>query len=124
MTYKIQIDQDNVSLKRTISPDCKSEYQLNSKIVTKHELDNLLDCAGLSRTNPYFIIQQGSINFNVTSFYPLIGKISKIAQMNEEELYSVLQEIIGIKQYETKKNDAVKFLTETSKIIIKFYNLS
>jgi hypothetical protein len=43
-----------------------------------------------------------------------LGKISKIAQMNEKELYNLLQEIIGTNQYEQKKTESIKYLDETS----------
>jgi len=35
--------------------------------------------------------------------------------MTEEEIYELLQEITGIKQYKLKKEESLKFLSETSR---------
>lgn len=52
-----QLNDDLISLKRVITPDKKSEHRLNDKVLTKHELDNILNCCGLSSDNPYYAIQ-------------------------------------------------------------------
>ncbi len=40
----------------------KDEYYLDKKHVTKHDVINLLESAGFSRSNPYYIVQQGRVN--------------------------------------------------------------
>ena len=38
-----------------------------------------------------------------------------MTNMTEEEIYELLQEITGIKQYEIKKEESLKYLAETAK---------
>lgn len=38
-----------------------------------------------------------------------------MTNMSEEEIYELLQEITGIKQYYQKKEESLKYLNETSK---------
>ena len=38
-----------------------------------------------------------------------------MTNMTEEEIYELLQEITGIKQYEIKKEESLKYLGETAK---------
>ena len=49
-----------VSIKRTMTSR-KDKYQLDGKHVTKSDITNLLESAGISRLNPYYNIQQGKI---------------------------------------------------------------
>lgn len=58
----VQIDSTEVRLRRNISLT-KSDYLLNGKHVTPDDVMNLLESAGLSRSNPYYIVQQGKVRF-------------------------------------------------------------
>ena len=49
-----------LSLKRTIGLK-KDEYSLDKKTVTKGEVLNLLESAGFSRANPFYIVPQGRV---------------------------------------------------------------
>jgi structural maintenance of chromosome 3 (chondroitin sulfate proteoglycan 6) len=51
---------DEVTLRRTIGLK-KDEFFLNRKRVTKQEVQSILEGAGFSKSNPYFIVQQGKI---------------------------------------------------------------
>jgi structural maintenance of chromosome 3 (chondroitin sulfate proteoglycan 6) len=50
-----------VRLRRTIG-DKKDEYTLDRKSATKAEVMNLLESAGFSRSNPYYIVPQGRVS--------------------------------------------------------------
>ena len=50
-----------MTLRRTIGLK-KDEYFLDQKHVTKADVMNLLESSGFSRSNPYYIVQQGKIN--------------------------------------------------------------
>ena len=68
----LQVDSAEVRLRRTISLN-KSEYLLNGRHVSADDVMNLLEAAGLSRANPYYIVQQGKaptsfIRFSFKSF--------------------------------------------------------
>jgi structural maintenance of chromosome 3 (chondroitin sulfate proteoglycan 6) len=52
--------REEVVLRRTIGLK-KDEYALDRKSVTKSEVMNLLESAGFSRSNPYYIVPQGRV---------------------------------------------------------------
>lgn len=56
-----QIEKDEVSLRRVIGSK-KDQYFLDKKNVTKNDVMNLLESAGFSRSNPYYIVKQGRVS--------------------------------------------------------------
>lgn len=52
--------KDEVILRRTIGLK-KDEYSLDKKSVSKADVMNLLESAGFSRANPYYIVPQGRV---------------------------------------------------------------
>ena len=48
-------------LRRTIGLK-KDEYSLDTKSASKAEVMNLLESAGFSRSNPYYIVPQGRVS--------------------------------------------------------------
>lgn len=58
--FFFQIDKDEVYLRRVIGSK-KDQYFLNKKIVTRNDVMNLLESAGFSRSNPYYIVKQGKV---------------------------------------------------------------
>lgn len=48
-------------LRRTIGQK-KDEYSLDRKSATKAEVHNLLESAGFSESNPYYIVPQGRVS--------------------------------------------------------------
>ena len=50
-----------VVLRRTIGHK-KDEFFLHRKRAAKNEIRSLLEGAGFSKSNPYFIVQQGKVN--------------------------------------------------------------
>jgi len=55
-----QIDKDEVFLRRVIGAK-KDQYFLNKKMVPRSDVMNLLESAGFSRSNPYYIVKQGKV---------------------------------------------------------------
>ena len=67
LTSSALIDSaDEVSLRRVIGSK-KDQYFLDKKMVTKTDVMNLLESAGFSRSNPYYIVKQGKINQMATA---------------------------------------------------------
>eukprot|EP01091_Cochliopodium_minus_P018569 TRINITY_DN7562_c0_g2_i1.p1 TRINITY_DN7562_c0_g2~~TRINITY_DN7562_c0_g2_i1.p1 ORF type:complete len:1104 (+),score=513.18 TRINITY_DN7562_c0_g2_i1:23-3313(+) len=95
---RFPVDKDEVTLRRTIGLK-KDEYFLNRKHTTKSDIVNLLETAGFSRSNPYYMVQQ--------------GKILSLADMSEEATLGLLKEVAGTKVYEKKKEESEKILLET-----------
>ena len=50
-----------MSLKREITSS-KDVFYLNGKSITKEQVLNTLESAGLSKVNPYYIIRQGRVS--------------------------------------------------------------
>lgn len=52
---------NELTLRRTIGVK-KDEYSLDRKSVTKQEVMDMLEAAGFSRSNPYYIVPQGRVS--------------------------------------------------------------
>uniref|UniRef100_A0A0E0CF24 SMC hinge domain-containing protein n=1 Tax=Oryza meridionalis TaxID=40149 RepID=A0A0E0CF24_9ORYZ len=77
---RIPVDKEEVRLRRTVASK-KDEYYLDGKHVSKTEVMNLLESAGFSRSNPYYVVQQ--------------GKIASLTLMKDSERLDLLKEIGG-----------------------------
>ncbi|WZY89829.1 hypothetical protein YC2023_046564 [Brassica napus] len=80
---RIPVDKEEIRLRRTIGLK-KDEYFLDGKHITKNEVMNLLESAGFSRSNPYYVVQQ--------------GKIASLTLMKDPERLDLLKEIGGNKR--------------------------
>jgi structural maintenance of chromosome 3 (chondroitin sulfate proteoglycan 6) len=85
-------------LRRTIGQK-KDEYSLDRKNATKTEVQQVLESAGLSRSNPYYIVPQ--------------GRVTALTNMKDPERLSLLKEISGSNVYETRRTDSLRLLTDT-----------
>lgn len=99
-SYDIQVDRTEVSLKRTIGLK-KDEYFLDNKHVSKSEVVSLLESAGLSRSNPYYIVQQ--------------GQVRRLIKMKDSERLELLKEIAGTRTYDERRKESKKIMAETDK---------
>lgn len=84
-------NSDEVVLRRTIGPK-KDEFFLQRKRATKAEIASLLEGAGFSKSNPYFMIQQ--------------GKIQDICTMRDNERLALLKQVAGTTVYDEKKQES------------------
>eukprot|EP00252_Welwitschia_mirabilis_P018814 TRINITY_DN4209_c0_g1_i1.p1 TRINITY_DN4209_c0_g1~~TRINITY_DN4209_c0_g1_i1.p1 ORF type:complete len:1207 (-),score=328.66 TRINITY_DN4209_c0_g1_i1:370-3990(-) len=95
---RIPVDKGEVHLRRTIGLK-KDEYFLDRKHITKTEVMNLLESAGFSRSNPYYVVQQ--------------GKIASLTLMKDSERLDLLKEIGGTRVYEERRKESLKIMQET-----------
>lgn len=95
---RLPVDADEVVLRRTVGVK-KDEFFLNRKHITKSDVVHLLESAGFSRANPYYIVQQ--------------GKVNALALMKERERLELLKEVAGTKVYEERRLESLKILHET-----------
>jgi structural maintenance of chromosome 3 (chondroitin sulfate proteoglycan 6) len=93
-----KIEREEVTLRRTIGLK-KDEYFLDSKHVSKADVMNLLESSGFSRSNPYYIVQQ--------------GKIVQLATMRDAERLNLLKEVAGTKVYDDRRAQSVQILEDT-----------
>ncbi|KAH8653434.1 putative chromosome segregation protein SudA [Xylariales sp. PMI_506] len=90
---------EEVVLRRTITLK-KDEYSIDKKVTTVKEVDNLLESAGFSKSNPYYIVPQ--------------GRVTALTNMKESERLALLKEVAGTQVYEDRRAESLKIMTETN----------
>jgi len=88
-----------VILRRTIGLK-KDEYSVDKKVVTKTDVKNLLEAAGFSSSNPYYIVPQ--------------GRVTALTNMKESDRLTLLKEVAGTHVYESRRTESLKIMTETN----------
>ncbi|KAK9452229.1 RecF/RecN/SMC [Limtongia smithiae] len=91
--------RDEVVLRRTIGLK-KDEYSLDRKSASKSDVMNLLESAGFSRSNPYYIVPQ--------------GRITALTNAKDAERLALLKEVAGTQVYEQRRAESLKVMTESS----------
>ncbi|KAJ5908797.1 Chromosome segregation protein SudA [Penicillium taxi] len=86
-------------LRRTIGLK-KDEYTLDRKNATKNDVMNLLESAGFSRSNPYYIVPQ--------------GRVTALTNMKDSERLVLLKEVAGTQVYEARRAESLKIMHETN----------
>ncbi|KAI4246310.1 MAG: hypothetical protein L6R40_001978 [Gallowayella cf. fulva] len=86
-------------LRRTVGMK-KDEYSLDRKNATKSDVMNLLESAGFSRSNPYYIVPQ--------------GRVTALTNMKDHERLILLKEVAGTQVYEARRTESLKIMTETN----------
>jgi len=97
-------NSDEVVLRRTIGHK-KDEFFLQRKRATKNEIMSLLEGAGFSKSNPYFIVQQ--------------GKVNALCTMSDGERLQLLKEVAGTTVYDEKKEESLAKMEENAASIEK-----
>eukprot|EP00581_Thalassiosira_minuscula_P013662 CAMPEP_0183727262 /NCGR_PEP_ID=MMETSP0737-20130205/25262_1 /TAXON_ID=385413 /ORGANISM="Thalassiosira miniscula, Strain CCMP1093" /LENGTH=1291 /DNA_ID=CAMNT_0025958855 /DNA_START=198 /DNA_END=4073 /DNA_ORIENTATION=- len=97
-------NSDEVVLRRTIGHK-KDEFFLQRKRATKNEIMSLLEGAGFSKSNPYFIVQQ--------------GKVNALCTMSDTERLQLLKEVAGTTVYDEKKEESMGKMEENRASIEK-----
>ncbi|KAF8648124.1 hypothetical protein AX16_006389 [Volvariella volvacea WC 439] len=89
---------DEVILRRTIGLK-KDEYSLDRKSASKADVMNLLESAGFSKSNPYYIVPQ--------------GRITALTNAKDHERLALLKEVAGTKVYEQRRAESLRIMGET-----------
>ncbi|KAM6347069.1 LOW QUALITY PROTEIN: structural maintenance of chromosomes protein 3 [Alca torda] len=106
---RLPIDKEEVSLRRVIGAK-KDQYFLDKK--WKNDVMNLLESAGFSRSNPYYIVKQGKINQMATAPDSQRLKLLRVAGTRvygKEESISLMKETEGKRE---KINELLKYIEE------------
>lgn len=90
---------DTVVIRRTIGLH-KDEFFLQRKRTTKSEIQSLLEGAGFSKSNPYFIVQQ--------------GKVQDLCTMSDADRLKLLQQVAGTVVYDEKKAESTRKMQENA----------
>lgn len=88
-----------VVLRRTIGIK-KDEYTLDRKNATKNDVMNLLESAGFSRSNPYYIVPQ--------------GRVTALTNMKDSERLVLLKEVAGTQVYEARRAESLRIMHDTN----------
>lgn len=101
---RVPIDKEEISLKRVIGAK-KDQYFLNKKNVPRSEVVNLLESAGFSNSNPYYIVKQ--------------GKINQMATAPDAHRLKLLREVAGTRVYDERKEESKTILKDTDSKVEK-----
>jgi structural maintenance of chromosome 3 (chondroitin sulfate proteoglycan 6) len=96
--HRLDNDKEEVTIRRQIGLK-KDEYFIDNKHVTKQDISNMLETAGFSKSNPYYIVEQ--------------GKVTKITEMADKARLELLKEVAGTNVYEEKKEESLKIMKES-----------
>ncbi|GAK66273.1 recF/RecN/SMC protein [Moesziomyces antarcticus] len=88
-----------VVLRRTIGLK-KDEYSIDRKSASKADVANLLESAGFSRSNPYYIVPQ--------------GRITHLTNAKDHERLGLLKEVAGTRVYEQRRAESIKIMEDTT----------
>lgn len=99
---------DEVVLRRTVGSK-KDEFFLQRKRATKQEVQSLLEGAGFSKSNPYFMVQQ--------------GKIQTLCLMTDIQRLELLQQVAGTTLYEDKKGESLVKMQENAQSVEKINSI-
>ncbi len=92
------IDFDEVMIERSVLRDGTSEYSINGSRVRLRDIEELLASANIGETGHHIISQ---------------GEADRILLANARERRTMLEDALGLKVYEFKKNEAQKKLEKT-----------
>lgn len=95
---RFPIPKNEVVIRRTIGLK-KDDYALDGRSVTRSDVMNLLESAGFSRLNPYYIVPQ--------------GKITALTNSKDSERLQLLKEVSGAKMFEAKLRESNKEMTNS-----------
>ena len=70
---------------------------------------NLLESAGFSRANPYYIVQQ--------------GKVQELAMMKGSERLELLKDVAGTKVYDERREESMKIMSDADEKMTKIDEL-
>jgi structural maintenance of chromosome 3 (chondroitin sulfate proteoglycan 6) len=108
--------REEVILRRTIGLK-KDEYSLDKKSASKADVMNLLESAGFSKSNPYYIVPQGRVR--ILSFSSPLGsngfllQITALTNAKDHERLALLKEVAGTKVYEQRRAESLRIMSET-----------
>ncbi|KAJ2839059.1 Structural maintenance of chromosomes protein 3, partial [Coemansia erecta] len=92
--------KEETVIRRTIGLK-KDDYSLDRKSSTKAEIASLLESAGFSRSNPYYIVPQ--------------GRVTSLTHAKDSERLALLKEVAGTQVYESRRENSLKIIEETER---------
>jgi hypothetical protein len=88
----------DVSVRRVMGTK-KDQILVNQSPFSQQDFQALLESAGMSRSNPYYIVEQ--------------GKIAQLMKQKDEERLELFKEIAGTRTYDDRRKESLKIMKET-----------
>ncbi|KAJ8921587.1 hypothetical protein NQ315_010492 [Exocentrus adspersus] len=107
---RVPIEQEEIYLRRVIGAK-KDQYFLNKKVVPRSEVMNLLESAGFSNSNPYYIVKQGKKK--QVDELGLFFQINQMATAPDAHRLKLLREVAGTRVYDERRDESMTILRET-----------
>lgn len=95
---RFPIESDEVSIRRTIGLK-KDDYSIDHKSAQRLDIMNLLESAGFSRSNPYYIVPQ--------------GRVTALTNAKDKERLELLKQVAGAVVFEEKHKQSVKEMSQS-----------
>ncbi|XP_065318808.1 structural maintenance of chromosomes protein 2-like [Gordionus sp. m RMFG-2023] len=89
-------NSEEIIITRQIISGGKNKYLINGYNSTNQRVSDLFRSVNLNVNNPHFLIMQ--------------GRITKVLNMKAIEILSLIEETVGTKLYDTKRNSALKII--------------
>eukprot|EP00922_Rhytidocystis_sp_ex-Travisia-forbesii_P057821 GHVS01085572.1.p1 GENE.GHVS01085572.1~~GHVS01085572.1.p1 ORF type:complete len:1215 (+),score=279.51 GHVS01085572.1:130-3774(+) len=89
--------QDEVSVRRTVG-DGRDEWCIEGKKMLKSVFIEHMESVGFSLNNPYYMVRQ--------------GKVAELSQMKDRKRFELLNDIAGVRLYESRRAASLKHLAE------------
>ncbi|KAE9553152.1 hypothetical protein FO519_003631 [Halicephalobus sp. NKZ332] len=97
-------DSNEFVISRQVSAK-KDQYFIDGRMSTRAEISSLMEAAGFSRSNPYYIVKQ--------------GKIAELATATDLTRLKLLREVAGTRIYDEKKRESMELLNDTEEKITR-----
>lgn len=114
-------------LRRTVGLK-KDEYQIDRKTANKAEVMSLLESAGFSSSNPYYIVPQGRVSRSTPHRRPhetrrdgradddfvCWQQVTYLVNQKDQDRLQTLKDVAGTKVYEERRAESTKIMDDTS----------
>ncbi|XQJ24885.1 adaptor complex protein (AP) 3 delta subunit 1, putative [Leishmania guyanensis] len=90
-------EEPEVRIRRTVGLK-QDEFRVNDRRFSAADVHQLLESAGFSSCNPYYVVEQ--------------GKIVSLVNMSEEDRYQLIKDVAGTKVYEARRAESEQILAE------------
>lgn len=118
--HRFPTGNQEVVVRRTIGLK-KDEYSLDKKSASKADVMNLLESAGFSKSNPYYIVPQGRVGHSTPRKRGLLicaSQITSLTNAKDHERLALLKEVAGTKVYENRRAESEKIVEETGNSLL------
>ncbi len=100
---RLAVEDDVVVLARTMGPIKEDSLTLQGQKILRDELQGLLESAGFSKFNPYYIVRQ--------------GQVSHLSSCSNRRRLEVVQDLTGERVFDSSRSEADKRMTVTKEEI-------